>query len=282
MSHSRFRGLTLALAGILCLSGCATYHALPLTSAEVERKLRPLGDDALAIAARKIKHPLLHSLRLDASDGLSPDEAELLAVLLNPALRALRDQAGEARAQLLKAGILPNPQWTGNLDFVGTSTLTAGSDANLAVTTGNVTFDGTTKLTATADNLGLTVGEGNVNFVGKSTLAAGTDQTLTITSGNVKFDGTTNATAGQDFKLAIGTGNLDFVGTSSIEAGRDESLSIGTGNARDLVSLKLSLQVVMQIKDVLQVLSSPFIKQISHNIKEKNKHCHRAYRFTHS
>ena len=118
MSHSRFSGPTLALGSILCLSGCATYDALPLISADVERNLRPLGGDALAIAARKINHPLLHPLRLDGSDGLSPDQAELLAVLLNPALRALRDQAGEARAQLLKAGILPNPQFSGNLDFV--------------------------------------------------------------------------------------------------------------------------------------------------------------------
>ncbi|KAB2641679.1 MAG: TolC family protein [Verrucomicrobia bacterium] len=126
MSHSRFQGAAYALAGTLCLSGCATYHALALNSANVERRLRPPNSNALAIAARQINHPLLHPLRLDASDGLSPDAAALLAVLLNPALRALRDQAGEAQAQLLKAGILPNPQFSGNLDFV-TGGATAGT-----------------------------------------------------------------------------------------------------------------------------------------------------------
>ncbi|NOZ70503.1 MAG: TolC family protein [Chloroflexi bacterium] len=46
----------------------------------------------------------------DDRDGLSPEEAAILAVIVNPALRAVRDRRGIASAQLLQAGILPNPQ----------------------------------------------------------------------------------------------------------------------------------------------------------------------------
>ncbi len=110
----------------LCLTGCATYQALFLNSSEVDKALKPAAGKALEIAVRDLKHPLLRPVRLDASDGLSPDEAAVLAVVLNPALRAVRDQNAEAEAQLLKAGILPNPQLTGSLDFV-TGGTTAGT-----------------------------------------------------------------------------------------------------------------------------------------------------------
>ena len=112
------------------LNGCAAFHALPLSSEAVEKSLRPAGGKALEISVREIKHPLLRPVRLDASDGLSPDEAAVLAVVLNPALRATRDQCAEAEAQLLKAGILPNPQLSGNLDFV-TGGATAGTQTGV-------------------------------------------------------------------------------------------------------------------------------------------------------
>lgn len=102
-----------AATGALCLAGCQAFHALPLGSG-----YRPLGAKELAIAASEIHHPLLRPVRVDASDGLSPDEAAVAAVVLNPTLRAARDQVGEARAQLLVAGVLPNPQLTANVDFL--------------------------------------------------------------------------------------------------------------------------------------------------------------------
>jgi len=118
------------LGGMFFLNGCAAFHALPLSSEAVEKSLRPAGGKALEISVREIKHPLLRPVRLDASDGLSPDEAAVLAVVLNPALRATRDQCAEAEAQLLKAGILPNPQLSGNLDFV-TGGATAGTQTGV-------------------------------------------------------------------------------------------------------------------------------------------------------
>ena len=56
-------------------------------------------------------------MKLDFDDGLSPDEAAVVAVLLNPALRAARAERGLAAAQLLRAGLLPNPELSGNLEF---------------------------------------------------------------------------------------------------------------------------------------------------------------------
>ncbi len=111
---------------MLCLNGCAAYRALSLNPKDVERALHPLEGKALSIAVSEIKHPLLRPMRLDAGDGLSPDEAAVLAVVLNPSLRATRDQVDEVKAQLLIAGILPNPQLSGNLDFV-TGGATAGT-----------------------------------------------------------------------------------------------------------------------------------------------------------
>jgi cobalt-zinc-cadmium efflux system outer membrane protein len=106
---------------VTLLAGCQAFQALPLGSGS-----RSLGAKELAIATSEIHHPLLRPVRVDARDGLSPDEAAVAAVVLNPMLRAARDQAGEARAQLLIAGILPNPQLSANMDFLAGGT-TAGA-----------------------------------------------------------------------------------------------------------------------------------------------------------
>ena len=62
--------------------------------------------------AKEIKHPLLKPIDFDIRNGLSPDEAAVLAVIANPKLRASRDERQLAAAQLLQAGILPNPQFS--------------------------------------------------------------------------------------------------------------------------------------------------------------------------
>jgi outer membrane protein TolC len=108
-------GLLLILA--LTLSGCATYHPKPLDKAAIEKGLAPPALDTISIKARLIHHPLLRPVNFDLRDGLSPDEAAILAVIANPRLRALRDRKGLARAQLLQAGILPNPQFSYSLDI---------------------------------------------------------------------------------------------------------------------------------------------------------------------
>lgn len=91
------------------LPACTGYQALPLSSdaaGETPNMTR------IRIAAHEIHHPILKPLEFDDRDGLSPDEAAVLAVLANPGLRAVRDQRAIAAGQVLQAGLLPNPRLT--------------------------------------------------------------------------------------------------------------------------------------------------------------------------
>lgn len=63
---------------------------------------------------------------LNERDGLSPDEAAILAIDQNPRLRAARAERGIGQAELLTAGVLPNPRLAASLD-----TPTAGQDATV-------------------------------------------------------------------------------------------------------------------------------------------------------
>lgn len=101
---------------MLGLAGCQAYQPRPLTPAAVQQALAPPLSDALTVRASELKHPLLPDLKLNLNDGLSPDEAAVLAVLLNPGLRAQRDRRQIAQAQLTQAGLLPNPQLAYSLD----------------------------------------------------------------------------------------------------------------------------------------------------------------------
>ncbi len=100
----------IVIATALALSACGHYQPQPLTAETVQNQLQTPSTEQLTIQLSKIKHPLLKNLNFDIRDGLSPDEAAILAVLRNPKLRALRDQQGIANAQLLQAGLLPDPQ----------------------------------------------------------------------------------------------------------------------------------------------------------------------------
>ncbi len=86
---TRLLALPLMLAA---LAGCASYSALPL-----DKDARP----------RDSLRQLRHEAPLPAKLGV--DDIAMLALLNNPDLLAARAQRGVARAQLLAAGILPNP-----------------------------------------------------------------------------------------------------------------------------------------------------------------------------
>src|SRR6266704_4272057 len=58
--------------------------------------------------------------------GIGPDDAAAIALYSNPALRAIRDRRGLAAAQLIQAGILPNPVVSYARDYV-TGGNTAGT-----------------------------------------------------------------------------------------------------------------------------------------------------------
>jgi outer membrane protein TolC len=104
-------GINSFTAGWLCLLlGCAHYQSKPLTEQAVQQQLQTPSRAQITLQAAKIKHPLLEPVKFDMANGLSPDEAAILAVLRNPELRGIRDQHGIANAQLLQAGLLPDPK----------------------------------------------------------------------------------------------------------------------------------------------------------------------------
>jgi outer membrane protein, heavy metal efflux system len=125
---------------LISLSSCTSYRPLPFSSVKVQQRLRRPAAKALQIAAAQLHHPLLPPIRLNFVSGLGPDQIAVLAVILSPKLRADRDRRGVAVAQLLQAGILPNPQIGYNYDFV--------TDGNTAGTVSAYGFSGSWDVSA--------------------------------------------------------------------------------------------------------------------------------------
>ena len=115
----------LTLAG---LGGCAHYQPHPLNSQPTLLDHLP----HLVVPVQQMPLPELAAHPFDPDDGLDMTEVAILAVINNPDLKVVRDERGMARAQLLAAGILPNPQLTAGLD----SPLNGGSATMNAFTMG--------------------------------------------------------------------------------------------------------------------------------------------------
>ena len=98
------------------VAGCESYRPQPITAQRVAASLATPADDALRVAAASLKNPLLPPISLDVTDGLTPDEAAVVAVLVNPTLRAARSAALLADAQVFQAGLLPDPALTGSIE----------------------------------------------------------------------------------------------------------------------------------------------------------------------
>jgi outer membrane protein TolC len=101
----------LSVLALGTMGGCKLYHALPLDQKARDAALSRPDLPRIQVQAKELRHPLLKPLAIDTDlrDGLSPAGAAVLAVLLNPDLRAVRDQRALADAQLLDAGLLPDP-----------------------------------------------------------------------------------------------------------------------------------------------------------------------------
>src|ERR1700730_15799553 len=96
------RGFCVAGSVSLALAGCAIYEPSPLdTSSNLKHRLAELDH-----AGVDIRRPL------------SVDDVTVLAVLNNPDLIAARFQRGVAQAQVLQAGILPNPSVSASYLFL--------------------------------------------------------------------------------------------------------------------------------------------------------------------
>src|SRR6266704_630960 len=90
----------------------------PMQGAAIETTLR--------IPASRFQNRSREQLSIDLRRGIGPDDAATIALYSNPALRAIRDRRGLAAAQLIQAGILPNPVVSYAHDFV-TGGSTAGT-----------------------------------------------------------------------------------------------------------------------------------------------------------
>lgn len=110
------RGIVFGLCWTLSFAACTSYRPLPLDEPFSESVLAPPPLEEIAVAASEIQHPILEPLPIDLSDGVSPDEAALLAVAGNPELRAARAERGLSEAAVLRAGLLPDPVLDGSVD----------------------------------------------------------------------------------------------------------------------------------------------------------------------
>lgn len=116
----------LAAGPLMVAAGCATYSPAPLT--DRPRLLSPPAPDALARDAASIERPFLRPVAVDPSEPLDPNGIAILAVLLNPDLRAQRARAGVADAQAFAAGLLPDPSFS-----IGADRVLSGPDTFLGI-----------------------------------------------------------------------------------------------------------------------------------------------------
>ncbi len=72
----------------------------------------------LRIPASHFQNRSPEQLSIDLGRGIGPDDAATIALYSNPALRSIRDRRGLASAQLIQAGILPNPVVSYERDYV--------------------------------------------------------------------------------------------------------------------------------------------------------------------
>ncbi len=127
MGRLRIDHMTRNCAFIICFtmsltasSGCTAYqryHPRPLTAAGVQQQLDVRGEEIGQVrpcAGHAQLLPSSDGVRIE--DGLTPNKAAYVAVIGNPGLRAIRDQRGLANAQVIQAGILPNPQFGASFD----------------------------------------------------------------------------------------------------------------------------------------------------------------------
>ncbi|CAM5446865.1 TolC family protein [Rhodanobacter lindaniclasticus] len=100
------------LAALWGVSGCATYHDLPLGHGAGAASVAQLSAPTSGMPL-----PALATHRFDPADGLDVTEVAMLAVANSPSLRLKRDELGIARAQAFAAGLLPDPQLGVSADF---------------------------------------------------------------------------------------------------------------------------------------------------------------------
>ena len=126
-SVARVAKIVGASVSLVFIAACASYQPRPLT----DRPDLARSVAALEVDSGTLDVPGLKGESIDTRNGLDITDIAVLAVLNNPTLKASRLQRGERRAQLLQAGLLPDPTLDLSLDHP-----TAGSDSLNAYTLG--------------------------------------------------------------------------------------------------------------------------------------------------
>lgn len=112
MRVARAKPVLVATAIALFLVGCAQYTARPLSAAAVGAALVVRPPSAFWVQRARVLLPSLPALIVRPEERLSPDLAAVVAVVADPALRALRRREAVAASQVLSAGLLPNPTFS--------------------------------------------------------------------------------------------------------------------------------------------------------------------------
>ena len=114
---------------------CSFCASLVAASVRAESPLQstPAIETTLRIPISRFQNRPPEPLSIDLRGGIGPDEAAMIALYSNPALRAIRDRRGLAVAQLIQARILPNVVVSYARDYVtGGNTTGAVTAYNLS------------------------------------------------------------------------------------------------------------------------------------------------------
>jgi outer membrane protein TolC len=106
-----------------------------MAQSPLQERAVPEAIDQIDVSARDAGPRLLPRTAIDLNNGLSIDEATTIAVIANPELRALRADRGIAAAQVLDAGVLPNPELDVGVDvptFGALADTTTGAHVGIA------------------------------------------------------------------------------------------------------------------------------------------------------
>jgi outer membrane protein TolC len=140
-SHSTFPGGHMALkhccgvmffACLICAGpGCARYKPKPLDPAQALQQIQRVTlDDVLA--RNTAPGQSIDPKTFNPADGLDENEAAVAALFLNPQLQAKRQEHGIAAAQLITAGLWPNPEFDSKAQW-DTKGPGRAIEANLAI-----------------------------------------------------------------------------------------------------------------------------------------------------